>query len=37
MEQNSTFQNQLEMSKKMIEQGRDNASIESYFNQQGLD
>ncbi len=37
MEQNSTFQNQLEMAKKMIEQGRDNASIESYFNQQGLD
>ena len=37
MEQDSTFQQHFEIAKKMIGEGRDNAFIESYFNQQGLD
>ena len=37
MEQDSTFQQHLEIAKKMIGEGRDIAFIESYFNQQGLD
>ncbi len=37
MEQNSTFQQHLNTAKMLIEQGRDNAFIESHFQQQGVD